>query len=277
MNRVIEVKEKLTSEREFVRETETVRLEDLSKISTWIGLFSGRKGFPTPAEELDVQAKRLEKTFRRKGIEVSEATKRKLAGRIVTGKYAPKSYGTVHDIKAYRFLKDSTVKYFAGEYALEEFVPVYGTLTFDGKEVIGYQNGRTAYFKADPKEALGSYYSRAIEETGLSEKQFKWAYGEYVKLHENNEAAYQQQVLVGRLSPDEHGKLEAYTVKSLKRIKTPEAQAIYRVATVIDSLRQDEFGEKIRKYLEPDIEPDIRAFDRRFGDTGFGYKYAEAA
>ncbi len=271
-----------TSLKRFEREldeTESVRLEDLLKISTWVHVLSGTKRLPTPAEAFDVETKRLERKFRRKGIEVSEATKRRLVGRIVSEKFRPKAYGG-YDIHAYRFLKDHTDKYFAGKYALEEFVPVYGTLTFDGKEVIGYQNGSTAYFKADPREALGSYYSPVLKkarEAGLTEEQFKWAYGEHVKLHENNEAAYQQQVDVGRLSPDEHGKVEAYTVKSLKRIKTPEAQAIYKVATIINGLRADGFGERIRKYLGPDIEPDIRAFNRGFVDRGFGHEYAQAA
>jgi hypothetical protein len=269
---VIEVDEIKRLGREL-DETETVRLEDLSRISTWIHVFSGRKRLPTLAEAADVETKRFEKKIRKKGIEFSEATKRKLVGRIVTEKFRPSAYGE-YDIKAYKLLNGLTAKYLAGKYALEEFVPVYGTLTFDGKEVLGYQDGRTAYFKADPKEALGSHYRPVLKASGLPEEIFEWAYREHVKLHENNEAAYQQEVLVGRLQPDEHGKVEGYTVKALKNIKTTQAQAIYRVASAIDSLRGDEFGEKTRKYLAHDIEPVIGA--RPF-DTGFGYRYADAA
>jgi len=253
-------------------ETETVSVDDLSRIPTWIGIATGRKKLPTLSEAVDFEKKRLERKLRKKGRSLAEGTIKSLLARILTEKYAPRIYDKLYDIHAHSIIYKATQKYFAGEPELEEFFPVYGKLTFEGKDVLGYQNGKTAYFKADPEKALGGFYKQVFEKSGLSKEQFEWAYREYVKLHENNEAAYQKYTLLNELPSDEHGKVEAYTLKSLKHSTAPGAQDIYRVAILIDSLRRDEFGEKIRNYLTEDIKVDFQSLN-----ADYGYEYALAA
>jgi len=253
-----------------IEETDYVNLEDLRSIPSLIGIASGRKRLSL-GKIAEVEKARLQRKLKAKGRHAAEGTIKSMLTRIVGQKYGPKVYDKLYDINAYRLIDGSTQKYLLGETALEEFVPVHGKLTFDGKDVIGYQNGKTAYFKADPEKALGSHYKHALEKSGMDKERFKKAFQEYVKLHENNEAAYQSAVLLERLPEDEHGKLEAYTLKSLKRrSQNPLVNDIYTVAVLIDSARQDEFAKGIQKYLSEDIKVDAQALNA-------GYRYAEAA
>jgi len=236
---------------------EAVDIRDIYKLPNLVGIITGKKRFRTIKETVDIEKDRLERKLRKKGRDFSESAVKSLLNKIVSEKYGSRVYNKVYDIHALNVINKSTQKYFAGDPELEEFFPVYGKLTFDGKEVIGYQNGKTAYFKVDPEKALGSFCKLVLEKSGLSKEQFEWAYREYVKLHENNEAAYQKYTLLNELPSDEHGKLEAYTLKSLKHSKASGAQEIYKVGVLVDSLRSDEFGGKIRKHADPDIRFDL--------------------
>jgi hypothetical protein len=258
---VIDVKEKIDFREQERRldETETVSLGDLTKLSTWIGIFTGRKSFPAGAEVIDFQKRKLESAGRRKARQIAEGTGRYIADSVFGEKYGAKVFDKVYDINAYRVVKAATDNYLAG-YSAVNFVPAkYGSkeLTYKGRKVLGRHDGRTAHFVEDTETALGNVYESTLKKSGFTKDQFNWAVKEYIKTHENAEAVYQKYTLQDELPEDEHGKIQAYILKSLKYSASSGAQEIYKVGVIIDSLRSDEFGEKIRKHADPDIRFDL--------------------
>jgi hypothetical protein len=265
--RLREMQNDLYEDRETVSLGNVLKLREISEVAR------GKKKLPSAAEILDFQKARAKKAVKKKARNLAESAGKGILNYIFGKKYGDKVYGKIHDINAYRIVKFSTERYLSGYSALEFHPAEYGSsaLEYNGKAVLGRQDGRVSFYTDNPEKALGSEYDGLVEKSGMTKEQFDWAFKEYVKIHENNEAVYQRYTLQDELNEDEHGKLQAYTLKSLKHNENPAAQDIYKVAVLIDGKRNDEFGQKIRKYATEDIREDMSSL---FWGTPANNEYA---
>lgn len=253
----------VTNFRDYQRrldEAEIVSPGDLKRVSTWLGILTGSKRLPTGSEIIDFGRRKAERAVKRRVRNVGIGIGRHITDSVFGEKYGKIAFDKFYDINAYRIVKEATQRYLSGDSEIY-FVPVEDELRYKGKPVLGCHNRKTAFYRADPQSALGTLYDSVLKKSGLSKEQFDEAFREYVKIHENNEAYYQNATLQDELDEEEHGKLEAYTLKALK-YAGERTKNIYKVGVLIDSLRNDDFGEKIRKYADPDVRADFKYLNR---------------
>jgi hypothetical protein len=249
-----------------IEETDYFTFEDLSSLPTWAQLVTGKKKVPSASKILEIERGRLERKLREGGRHVSEQAIRGMLARILGQKYGERAYRNFYDINAYRVIRDAVGKYFTGQAGMY-FVPIEDELRYKGKKVFGCHQNGTAFYTNNPERDLGGHYKNLVEKSGLEKERFDQAFKEYVKIHEFAEATYMNKTLQNELNEEEHGKLQAYLLKS---IKYSGAKEIYKVAVLVDSLRRDEYGQNIRKYADPDIKVDLHRLSA-------GYDWANAA
>jgi hypothetical protein len=160
-------------------------------------------------------------------------------------KYGPRVFGKHWDPQAYAIVEKAVADGISGNYRLEHVPAEYGSwkLKYKGRDVWGRQDGKRAYFIQDPEKAIGA----ADEHT-------KKAVQDYVKFHEEAEAAYQAATGKAELSEFDHGKVQAYVLKSLKSLGRED---VYRVGVSIDGRRKDIFGHYIREHATEDVRRDL--------------------
>lgn len=259
MNRVIEVKDEITSEREFIKQTETVSSDAAEKSAT-LNIFG--KAAQSVAPITYGKAKSFRKYLSgeevptvgdivlsaAKGIlnYVFPKTSEKFGYRVFGKYWVPKTYAEV---------KEDVLNYVSGAPALEH-VAEYGDVVFDGEKVLAKQDGVSAHYTKDPEKALGKSVYRWLQaRTGSSKEKLDEAVKTYFLSHEEGEAGHQRRTGKGRLDESEHGKIQAYVLKSLKELGEYDA---YKVGALIDSKRIGAFGHYINKHATEDVRLDLQ-------------------
>ncbi len=105
-----------------------------------------------------------------------------------------------------------------------------------------------------PEKIFGNKYGKVLKRLGKSSEELNQDVQNYIKLHEVTEKAYMDKYGITRLNDKDHGKLEAYILKSLETfpLEGYDTTGILEAAVAVHGMRNknDKFLKMTKKYMK---------------------------
>ncbi len=105
-----------------------------------------------------------------------------------------------------------------------------------------------------PEKIFGNKYGKVLKRLGKSPDELNQDVQNYIKLHEVTEKAYMEKYGIANLNDNDHGKLEAYILKSLETfpLESYDTTGILEAAVAVHSMRNknDKFLKMTKKYMK---------------------------